>query len=251
MTERIKAVGSRVDQLMESATAALTSGRYAEAERLAQDALQEAHQASDYERMARVLLPLEEARRLRRQEAADVKKVHRIKTTEELEAYLTGNKAIKPGCYLLEPPALVGNDGRELRERALAEDVSAFVIVHEPKTRLNKWPIVAVGPEIVRTFVDPPKRIDVQWMMQTGEALGDYALAGSDPAADAAVRAERLFDLLATVMDHDKMHQALMDACNAAHAEILAAPPKKRGRPQRIDDDDFVDEEEAEASRGI
>lgn len=241
-TGRAKTAGDRIDELMEEATLSLTSGRYADAERMSLEALQLAHQALDYERMARVVLPLQEARRLRRQQSSDVKKVHRLASYAELEAYLTGNKAIQPGCYLIEPP-LVGADGRELRERALAEDISVFVVVREPETRLNQWPIVMVGPVTVRTRLSPPKKADVSWILQAGEALGDHALAQIDPTDDAVARVEHLLELLSTVLDHEKLHQALIATCQEAHAAILAAP-KKRGRPKKEEDDDFPDEEE-------
>lgn len=244
MTGRAKTAEDRIDQLMEEATQALTSGRYAEAERLALEGLQAAHTALDYERMSRVLLPLQEARRLRRQQASDVKKVHRLASYAEIEAYLTGNKTIQPGCYLLEPP-LVGADGRELRERALSEDVSVAVIVREPVTRLNQWPIVMVGPVTVRARVTPPKKVDVSWMLLAGEALGDHALAQVDPTDDAVGRVEHLLELLSTIADHEKLHQTLVAACVEAHAVILATP-KKKGRPRKeAGDDEFreVDEE--------
>lgn len=242
MSARAKTIENQIDQLMEDATLALTSGRYADAERLALEGLQHSHQALDYERMARAVLPLQEARRLRRQQAADVKKVHRLSSYSELEAYLTGNKTIQPGCYLIEPP-LVGADGRELRERALSEDVSVLVIVREPITRLNQWPIVMVGPVTVRTRLAPPKKADVSWMLQASEGLGDHALASVDPTDDAAGRVEHLFELLSAVVDHEKLHQALHSACEETHAYILANP-KKRGRPRKEEEDDFPEDDE-------
>ncbi len=242
MTGPAKTADDRIDPLMEEASLALTSGRYAEAERLSLEGLQSAHQALDYERMARVLLPLQEARRLRRQQASDVKKVHRLASYAEVEAYLTGNKAIQPGCYLIEP-LLVGADGREIRERALSEDVSVAVIVREPVTRLNQWPIVMVGPVTVRTRVTPPKKVDVAWMLYAGEALGDHALAQVDPADHAVGRVEHLLELLSTIADHEKLHQSLIAACLEAHAVILATP-KKRSRPRKVEDDEFPEEDE-------
>ena len=176
------------------------------------------------------------------EKAAEVKKVHRLTSYSELEAYLTGNKAIQPGCYLIEPP-LVGADGRELRERALSEDVSVFVIVREPITRLNQWPIVMVGPVTVRTRLAPPKKPDIAWMLQAGEALGDHALAAVDLADDAAGRVEHLLELLSAVVDHEKLHQALHAACEETHAFILANP-KKRGRPRKDEEDDFPEDDE-------
>lgn len=244
-TGRTKAAESRTDQLMDDASQALVSGRYAEAERLSLEGVQQAHHAQDFERMARAIMPLQESRRLRRQQAADVKKVTRLASYSDLEGYLTGNKTIQPGCYLIEPP-LVAADGRELRERALAEDVSVFVLVHEPLTRLGHWPIVMVGPVTIRTRVAPPKKLDVAWLLQAGEALGDHAISLLDPNDDPVSRVDHLLEMLSTVMDHEKMHQVLHDACVEAHAYVLANP-KRRGRPSKPSvDDEFSDEEESE-----
>lgn len=246
MTGRAKATEQNIDQVMEEAAQALTSGRYAEAERLSLEAFNEAHSAFDYERMARILLPLQEARRQRRQQAADVKKLTRLASYSDLEALLTGAKPIHPGCYLIEP-LLVAADGRELRERALADDVPVFVLVREPLTRLGQWPIVAVGPVTVRTRVAPPKKPDVSWVLRTGEELGDAALARIESTDSAATRVERLTELLAAIPDHEKIHQALMAACEAAHHEA-ANRPKKRERPRKIEDDDPFADEEVEAA---
>ena len=62
----------KIDDLMESASAALAATRYFEAERLAWQALGAAHSAKDFERMGRIALPLQEARRQRYQQALDV-----------------------------------------------------------------------------------------------------------------------------------------------------------------------------------
>jgi hypothetical protein len=243
VTAKPKAAESRADRLMEDASRALAGARYGDAERIAADALHHAHQESDYERMARIVLPLQEARRLRRQQAADVKKVTRIDAYEDLEPLLTGTKPIKPGCYLIEP-MLVGADGRELRDRALADDVPVFVINREPPDALNRWPIVAVGPVTVRTRLQPPKKLDVAWMLAAGEALGDAALARLDPADDAASRADHLVELLAAVIDHEKLHQALIAACEEAARDAAAAPKKRpRAAVAAAADDEWGDED--------
>jgi hypothetical protein len=240
MSGRTKTADHKVDRLMEEASAALSAMKYAEAERLSLEALHEAHQAEDYERMGRIVLPLQEARRQRRQQAAEVKKLSRIKEYEDLESLLTGQKAIKRGCYLLEPP-LVGADGRELRERSLAEGVSVFVVVREPQTRMGEWPIVAVGPVTVRTRIPPPKKVDVGWILRAGEALGDAAIGRIDPHDSAAGRVEHYLEFLSAFPDHEKLHEGLLLACHEAHHDAVTHP-KKRGRPKQ-DDDDFPEED--------
>ena len=203
---------NRVDALMERASAALESAKYFDCERLASEALELAHADHDYDRMARILLPLQEARRNRRLAAIDTGS---IGVLEEMPAE---EESIESGCYLIQPP-LVGADGRELRERALSDGAPVLVVVREPKTRLGLWPIVMIGPVTVRTRVDPPKsekKIDMAWLVGATEALGDEAIAAVDPDIAAADRVSALLDRLNTVVDHEKLHQALMDACHQA-----------------------------------
>lgn len=220
---------------MEEASAALVETRYFDCERLAGEALALAHGAADFERMARIALPLQEARRQRRHLAAGVKKVTRIDSYDALEPLLAGGKAIKPGCYLVEPP-LVGADGRELRDRAIAEHVPALVVVREPLTRLGLWPIVAVGPVTVRTRIAPPKKSpDVTWLLNAAESLGDAALQAIDPEESAADRVDHLLELLAAVIDHERLHQALAGAC--AEAAATAHTERKKAPAGELDED--------------
>lgn len=223
---------NRIDTLMERASGALAKSRYFECERLANEALELAHVAHDYERMARILLPLQEARRNRRLAAIDRK---RITVLEEMPAE---EASIQPGCYLVQPP-LVGADGRELRERALHDDVPVLVVVREPKTRVGLWPVVMIGPITVRDRITPPKnesKVDMAWFIAASEALGDAAIAEVDPDLAPADRVAALLDRLNTVVDHEKLHQELMDACKAAAAAGNANP--RRGAPLPAEDGD-------------
>jgi hypothetical protein len=220
-TEELRVSGSkprkganRVDVLMERASGALAKSKYFECERLAVEALGLAHAAHDYERMARILLPLQEARRNRRLAAIDV---GRVTVLDEMPPE---GECVGPGCYLLQPP-LVGADGRELRERALAAEIPILVVAREPKTRLGLWPIVMIGPVTVRDRVHPPKhenKADLAWFVAATEALGDTAIADVEPDLPAVERVVALLDRLHTVVDHEKLHQALMEACHEAAA---------------------------------
>lgn len=247
MSARAKALITKVDRLMIEAAAALEATHPIACERTAHEALQLAHQAQDYERMSRIVLLLQEARRLRRQAATDVKKVMRLSSYGDLEPLLTGGKPIKTGCYLIEPP-LVGADGRELRERALAEGVAVFVIVREPETRLKHWPVVAVGATTVRARLTPPKKIDSTWMQQAGEALGDAGMTMVDFEECPADRADHLLQIVTTIVDHEKLHQAFTQACAEAARE-LAANPKKAARRKPPSSDgtaEFAEEAESD-----
>jgi hypothetical protein len=176
----------KIDALMEQASRALVERRYFEAERLALAALRKSHSLRDYERMARIALPLQEARRQKRDLAFDAAvggakprsagaakgaaaastKTRKARAAGApasqggvfvVDAQLPDAKGLRPGCYLVVPPR-VGADGRILRELLDKREVPAIVIVREPETREGLWPLVALGPVTVRAKVKPPAR---------------------------------------------------------------------------------------------
>ncbi|XHC25540.1 MAG: hypothetical protein ACFHWZ_04155 [Phycisphaerales bacterium] len=154
MSSKAKASKSeKIDQLMEQASAALAKTEYFECERLALEALNTAFEAGDFERMARIVLPLQEARRQKRLEALECSTV--IRLNEADQELLQEDEQVEAGCYLFEP-LLVGADGRDLRERANQQGVPVLVVVREPRTSVGEWPIVMIGPQTVRTKVRPP-----------------------------------------------------------------------------------------------
>lgn len=246
MSVRARSQASKIDRLMEDASSALSQMRLGECERAAHEALHLAHQSGEYDRMARILMPLQEARRLRRQQAADTKKIVRVDDYAVLEPLLTGTKPIRSGCYLFEPP-LVGADGREFRERSLAENASVSILVREPATRLGQWPIVAIGPTTIRARIPTPKKVDLVWFQAAGESLGDAALALVDPQEEPEGRVDHILDLLDTVVDHEKLHQALETACREAAHQAAINPKKSRARSKHQTDDELDEEPEAEA----
>jgi len=235
---------------MERASAALARSKYFECERLAAEALELAHAGHDYDRMSRILLPLQEARRNRRLAALDL---GRVTVVEQMPAE---GEPIKPGCYLIQPP-LVGADGRELRERALATDVPVVVVVREPKTRAGLWPVVMIGPVTVRARVKPPAKetkIELPWFVAAGEALGDAAIDEVDPEIPVVERVAALLDRLNTVVDHEKLHQRLMDACheaasgehNGSHKPGHSRHEDESDADEGADGSDVADEDAAE-----
>ncbi|MFN5959081.1 MAG: hypothetical protein ACK462_14220, partial [Planctomyces sp.] len=140
----------QIDQAMESASVSLIAGRYFECERLCMEALDAAHRAHDYERMARIILPLQEARRQKRDLARDAGNVTVI------DSSLPSPGDLRPGFYFVRPPR-VGLDGRLLREMADKTEVPIIVVVREPTTRAGLCPVVALGPVTLRTRIAPPK----------------------------------------------------------------------------------------------
>ncbi len=215
---------------MERAGVALESTDYIAAERLAQEALELAQRSRDYSRMARIVMPLEEARRQKRLIAADAG-VRGVLTEPPGEGWPGG-----PGVWIVAPP-LVGADARELRRIADEQGVCSLILTREPETRAGEWPIVVIGRTTVRAYVEPPRNKlsksspksaakkaptagagaeavpDAAWSLAAAEALGDAAIETVDPAKPASVRVDLLVDLVATLRDHDKLHQALAAAC--------------------------------------
>lgn len=221
-----KASAAKIDRMMEQASEALARRDYFDCERTAVKALAAAYQVRDFERLARIVLPLQEARRQKRLEAADTGRV--IRLSEKAPA----DEPITPACYLIEP-MLVGADGRDLRERADQTDTPVLVVVREPETQLGQWPLVMIGPVTVRAKVQPPPNdhVTVEWMLAASETLGDEAIAQVDPAAAADERVDDLIDRLGTCPEHEKLHQRLEEACREAirEREVARAEAAKNG----------------------
>lgn len=250
MPGKSKAAGQNpIDRLMERASAALEATRYFEAQRLAAGALARAHSANDFERMSRILLPLQEARRQIRQLAVDSGQTFLVSGLARIQPMI--------GCYLFQPP-LIGADARAFRDSAASEEVPVFVITREPLTRDGRWPIVAVNGSVsVRTRVEPPWKLErvetnvskdavgagaygpppVAWFESASEALGDAAIARLKEGEPAAWRVDDLMGYLDCHPDHEKLHQRLADECRRAMTEPI--PEGRRHRPMMDDSFSF------------
>ncbi len=201
-----------IDKTMERASQALNETDYFACETLALDALTKAYAARDFERMARIVLPLQEARRQKRLAAADTGKIIRLSEREPDPA------DIEPACYLFEP-MLVGAHGRNLRDAADELRIPVLVVVREPLTKSGHWPIVMLGPVTVRARVAPPtdEEPTIEWMLAASEALGDAAIDRVDDDETAPdQRVQSYLELLSVCPEHEKLHQSLERACRDA-----------------------------------
>lgn len=231
------AVGTnQIDELMERASDAMAGALYFDAQRFAARALSKARAANDFEKMARICLPLQEASRWIRQTAEESGVQGVLCTSQELR------KSAKAGCYLVRPP-LVALDAATFRDSAWRRKIPVFVLAREPMTQAGLWPIAAVGPSkltgmlTVRTKLPPPNGVRVtgqgitkdemdalpavDWLVRAGEAIGDAAIARLDPTDPAAWRVDDLMEYLVAIPEHEKLHQRLADECRIAASEPL------------------------------
>lgn len=203
----------KIDDLMDKVSESLTRTAYFEAERMAAKAIGMARQEDDFERMARIVMPLLEARRQRLQQALAINKV------VILDREITEEMRIDPGCYLVQPP-LVGADARRFRLAALHREVPVAVVCREPLTQLGLCPIVAIGASgSIRTKVEPPAdrdKPDMAWFAATLDDLGDFAVSRMDPELAPERKVDALLGHLDAIPEHEGLHAALERACREA-----------------------------------
>ena len=241
-----KDVSNPIDRLMEQASEALLETEYFSVVKLSVRALERARHADDFERMARILLPLQEARRQIRQIACDAGP-RTILTSRPKPSEL------RPGLYLAQPP-LIALEARDIRETADSKSIPSLLLCREPMTRAGKWPIAAVtkggliDTVTIRVQVAPPPGVvamhdqpgvgptrdnsmappDIEWFTSTAEALGDAAITRVNAAMPASWRVDELMLYLDAIPEHEKLHQRLAEACRDANREGPAPEPRRR-----------------------
>lgn len=231
-----------IDVLMERASGALSATRYFEAASDALNALRRARRQDDFERMARICLPLQEARRQIRLLGAEAAggRVAVVSHAADVP------RPLSAGCYLIQPP-MIGADARVLRQMAYRARVPVSVLAREPLTRKKMWPIVGVGEISVRVQVAPPEDLErvedritkdafdgvvpVAWFEGAGEALGDSAISKVDESLHPHWKVDELMEALDAVPEHERLHQALAEACRGA----VGVPTPKGRRPSAMD----------------
>ena len=227
---------AKIDELMEKASQDLAQRRYFESAARSWNALFMARRIADLERMARITMPLQEARRQIREIACEQGPAVLVRGPEDLP------QPFRAGCYLVQPP-MIGADGRALRLTAEKRKIEAFVLTREPMTRKGLWPLVGVGVVSTRAQVKPPVELErvedrmtkdafdgpipIEWFVAAGEALGDAAIAKLDPEHSPWWHVDDLLEALDAVPEHEKLHQRLERACR----EAMVAPIPDEPRP--------------------
>ncbi|MHB1155960.1 MAG: hypothetical protein ACYC26_03870 [Phycisphaerales bacterium] len=176
-----------IDALMEQAGESLAGMRYLECERFCQRAIALARQAGDMDRLARIVMPLEEARRQRRQTAEDA-------GVTVLAEKLSPGEIVQRhprGCLMLLAPPFDANDVAAVRELAVQR-----------------------GLFIETLLMDQP-RLKAAFS-RAMEEQGDAALAQIGRHDDPAKQVDALLAVIDRIGDHEIAHQRLADAARAA-----------------------------------
>ena len=233
---------ARIDEQMELAEAALRRGKWFEAERCAQRALEMARRAEEFAMMSDICLCLQESRRQRLQEALDHKKV--VALTEGV----TEDMKVKPGCYLVQPP-LVGADARRLRLAALRDEVAVAVLCREPINRMGLCPVVAIGATTIRTRIQPPKNIEkptLSWFVDALEQLGDFAVETVDSGHDLDKQIDDVMAKLDAHPDHEGLHHTLAGLCTQAARGFVRTQQDLDPLEAELADDGEASDDESE-----
>ncbi len=201
---------------MEAASRALAAMDYLTCEAHCLEALAAARAAGAWAEVARILLPLQEARRQRRMIACEAGV-----TTARAPADLPGLPDLRrAGCFVMRPPLTGAQAARfEADARAARRHVEVLHVTSDPSA--DRWSVASFrGPAVACAVAAPvSQHPDVRWYLGASEALGDAAIAlvEADPAAPlgSVRRVDRLQAMLAVVVDHEKLHQRLGDAARA------------------------------------
>ncbi len=217
-----------IDNLMESAIQALAVMDYARCEALCVSALGQARADRDWIMVRRVLLPLQEARRLKRQIATDGLILLGTPTrVGELEALIADERC---GCIVLTRP-YAAKDAAQLDELIRRSHRAIEVLFADSEAGDANWLITTFhGPAVnvvmpaptpwVGQWVAPLKTsppTPAHWFMRASEALGDAALAAVTGPLGSVERFDQLALALSSAGDHEILHQRLAEAAGAVH----------------------------------
>ena len=206
----------QLDAIMEKASRALADMDYLSCEALCLDALTEAKRADRYGYYARVLLPLQEARRQRRMIAAAGDIQLGSGPGFEPGKWLKGRDA---GCIVLTHQ-LTAQDALAIHQKARQNKQFFEVLFADNAQEDAQWTLRSYDGPAVRCSIDAPlpDASPSQWFIQATECLGDAALAGVDSTLTGKALVDDLEARLRVFPDHELLHQRLADAAKAVRA---------------------------------
>lgn len=223
---------NRLNEKMEEASAALAAGDYFQCEQIAAKAMQAAFAKEDWESVARIAMPLQEARRQRRLLAIDANRIWVFEKSPP-----SGEEPLESGCYVICAPC-VAADARRINEAGLEQGVPVIALACEPRTQLGLLPIAVVGSTTIRAKMKPVKTFTPKWCLQAIDALTQSALETFDPGRAVHRQVEDLVDKVMTLPDSELLHQKLAEvAHNAARVCGSKTRPARSasavGKPRR------------------
>jgi hypothetical protein len=180
-----------IDAIMEDASRMLLATRYLECERLCLMALERARAADDFDRYARILMPLQEARRQRRQIATDAGVFVIAGQHRSAEDILMAHRE---GCLLLVSPPYSKSDLEHIR--ALADKQDKYIEA-----------VLLTADAALRCF---------EYMMECG---GDGALSKIDTTQPLVQQLDALAHVVDEVGDHEIAHQRLAEVARKLAAQ--------------------------------
>lgn len=216
---------------MERASQALAAMDYPACEQACLEALRRARQARDWNGYARILLPLQEARRQRRLIAAEG--FIRLGTSDLEGPDHDWSATFAAGCILVThphtAPHAVGLIAALRQQHKHAQVLLADNILDAPR-----WVIASPLQPLLRVeLAAPPTTWTDRWLsprqvrdlgepgpddyfLDAAEALGDAAMAQVASPLGSVERIEQLEQFLEAVSDHEILHQRLGEAARAA-----------------------------------
>lgn len=195
-----------IESVMTRASAALTGGRFMVAEGLADEALHRAWASGQFDLMARITLPLQEARRQRRLAAVEVTTLIMVEEGQAIPG--SDGDALASGCYVVKAPN-VAADARRIRLSALEQEVAVLSFACEPMTKAGLQPVVVLASSVLRTRVRPAKKMTVSWCLEVIDALSEEALISIDRTRPIERQVEVMLDLLDALPESESLHQEL------------------------------------------
>jgi hypothetical protein len=222
---------TELDNLMQTASAALLARDYLTCEERCMRALAGAREREDWAYYGRVLLPLQEARRHRRTIASEG--AIRLGTTD-LAGDLGAAVAHYPAACIVVTHPRTADDARALATESRRNRQFIEVLFADNAASAPRWTLRGLGGTKVTCELPAPpapwidrwldrSNIPAQtssmptpgdWFLDATEALGDRALAQVKDiaAADGRARLAALEQCLDVVTDHELIHQYLWDA---------------------------------------
>ncbi len=178
-----------IDPIMEQATQRLMANDYLAAERLCMESLGLARKAGDYERYARILLPLQESRRQRRQIAADAGTFVLGEPKLPAEQVLDRHPV---GCLMLLSPPYSQQDVQSLRQLARVKGLFIEVLAMDAEAlrACFEREMEREGDAALVRIKNLPVEQEIDALEKVVQSIGDHEIAHQRLAA-AARRAAR------------------------------------------------------------